>query len=1046
MTTRISLLGGFGAAVDGRPVPSDRWSRRQVAALVKVLALAPGLRLHREQVIEALWPGADVLEAGPRLHKAAHYTRRAWADDTAVLLRHETVSLLPERQVEVDVETFRSLARRAQESGDDDDLAAAVAAYTGTLLPDDLYEPWAERPREELRETYLDLLRAAGSWERLLEEEPADEGAHLALIRAHLDRGDVRAAERQFERLDHALLRELGTRPSAEAEHLRARLATPQPEPPRHQGVRLVGRRHAGDRVRAALDEAGHGRGTTLLVSGPPGVGKTAVLGLAEALARRRGWRVGRGTASAVEAQWPYATVLEAFADLCRQHPALLDGLDDSYYAEIERALSGKDVAWTGESGHQRLFVAVAELMRLAATGHGLLLLVDDLQDADEASMRLLHYLSRCAMTEPVLIVVAHRPRIPETTRQVEDSLLRKGAGSRLELAPLDPKAVRRLLAQEFGDLDPARVEEVVQASGGLPFAALELARDPEGRDLAGVSALSLTTAETLQRLALLGGSFTTDEVLALAHASEDDAYAQLEEALSARVVEPAEAGYRFRHPLLRERLADSVPSHRRAGALRDVAERMAVLGGSPSRLAHLFVAAGLYSRAVPYALRAVETAGALGAYRDALTIIDAVRDHASPEDLPRLLARRGDLLQALGDPDAVSAYLEAVPVTRGTEHRLVRARLARAAAMSGELEIAAETLDGLEPEGDVADGAIMVARGHTAFFSGDVEGAWRIANEGSAMLRAPDDPMAVLDMVTLQGLVAHSRGELFERFQLELRRTRGRQRLVTALFDAHLCVAEYLLYGPVPYQEIIEDAEGLLTQADRAGALRGVAFARALIGEAAMLMGDLERAERELAEAVELHHDTDAPAGEAHGLQRLAEVRLAQGDPDEARRLLQRALPLARWSAVAKHLMHRIYGTMIAGAPTPDMARAIVDQAQATLGDTDACTFCVVMFAVPAAIACADVGDLDAARQYVGVAADSAERWAGTAWTAALQEARAHLAQAEGRPVEAASLLAEAAAGFEDAGQPRDVARCRVPLGSPPPEVSTLEVVSAAD
>jgi tetratricopeptide (TPR) repeat protein len=791
--------------------------------------------------------------------------------------------------------------------------------------------------------------------------------------------------------------------------------------------VNLGARRAAGDGLRAAIDEAEAGRATTLLVSGPPGVGKTAVLGLAEALARRQGWRSGRGTASAVEGPWPYATVLEAFADLCRQHPALLDGLDDAYYAEIERALSGKDVAWSGESGHQRLFVAVAELMRLAATGHGLLLLVDDLQDADEASLRLLHYLSRCAMTEPVLIVAAHRPRIPETARQVEESLLRRGAGSRLELGPLEPKAVRRLLADTAGSLDHERVEEIVQASGGLPFAVLELARGSgDDRDLSGVPALSLRSTETFQRLALLGGAFTTDEVLALSHAAEDEAYGQLEEALSAQVVEPAEAGYRFRHPLLRERLVDSVPSHRRAGVLRDVAERMAALGGSPSRLAHLFVAAGLYSRAVPYVVRAVETSGALGAYRDALTMIDAVRDHAPADVLPRLLARRGDLLQALGDPDAVTAYLEAVPVTTGTEQRLVRARLARAASLAGELEVAAEALAGLEPEGDAADGAILVAQGHRAWFAGDVDSAWEIANEGSELLRSPDDPMAFVNLLTLQGLVAHSRGELFERFRHELRRTRGRQRLATELFDAHLCVAEFLLYGPVPYQEVIDDAEELLAQADRAGALRGVAFARALIGEAAMLMGDLERAERELSEAVELHHDTDATAGEAHCLQRLAEVRLAQGDDAEARRLLQRALPLARWSVVSQHLMQRVYGTMITAAPTPEHARAIVDQAQAGLGDRDACSFCVVMFAVPAAIACARVGDVEAAREFVAVATMSTERWSGTAWTAALAEARAHLALAEGEPGQARLWMDEAVSGFELAGQPYDANRCR--------------------
>ncbi len=110
----------------------------------------------------------------------------------------------------------------------------------------------------------------------------------------------------------------------------------------------------------------------------------------------------------------------------------------------------------------------------------------------------------------------------------------------------------------------------------------------------------------------------------------------------------------------------------------------------------------------------------------------------------------------------------------------------------------------------------------------------------------------------------------------------------------------------------MIEEAEDLRRRAAHAGALRGVAFATALIGEAALLMGDLERADRELLEAIDLHRDVDAPAGEAHGLQRLAEVRLAQGDRAEAQRLLQRALPLARWSVVASHLLQRIYGTMI--------------------------------------------------------------------------------------------------------------------------------------
>jgi DNA-binding SARP family transcriptional activator/DNA polymerase III delta prime subunit len=1024
--TDITLLGGFSVLVDDVALTPDRWSRRQAATLVKVLALAPGRRLHREQVIDALWPGVDITDAGPRLHKVAHYARRALSDDTAVVLRNEMVALLPEQTARVDVDTFLDLTREAEASGSSADLERALGAYAGPLLPEDPYEPWAAEPRDRVRQAYLGLLRASAHWEDLLREEPADEEAHLAIVRDLLEKGDVRRAERQFERLDHALMRELGTRASPEAEQLRARISSTRKVTGQPVTSRLVGRRAVADRVRAALDIAEQGRGSTLLVSGPPGVGKTSVLGLAEALAGQRNWRAGRGTASAVEGSWPYATVLEAFADLCRRHPALLDGLDDRYYAEIERALSGKDVRWSGDARHQRLFVAVAELMRLAASDHGLLLLIDDLHDADEASLRLLHYLSRCAMTEPVVIVVAHRPRIPETARQVEDSLVRKGAGSRIELGPLDLQGVRRLLREHAPELDEGRVAEISQASGGLPFAVLEMARGVQADGLTALPALPLATTETLQRLALLGTNFTTDQAVAMAHVAEDEAYGQLEEALEAHVVEPAEAGYRFRHPLVREHLVEALPPHRLVGMQRDVALRMAALGAPPARLAHLFVEAGLPSRAVPYVARAVETAGALGAYRDALLMIEAVRDHAGPDDLPLLLARRGDLLQALGDPEAVAAYQEAVLLTTGTEHRLVRARLARAAALAGELPLARDAVDGLTAQGDAADGEILLARGHIAFFSGDMEAAGLIADEGRHLESSPQDPASLLDLLTLQGLVAHQRGEWFERFHLELRHSRGRQRLATSLFDAHLCVAEYLLYGPVPYQEVIDDAEELLRLSERTGALRGVAFARALIGEAAMLMGDLPRAEVELTEAVELHHDTDAPAGEAHSLQRLAEVRLAQGDRAEARRLLQRALPLARWSIVAHHLLQRIYGTMISASPSPETARATVDQAQATLGDEDACIFCIVMLAVPAAIACAAVGDLEPARSFIAVAEASIQHWPGTAWTAAVLEAKAHLAMAEGRRSDADDLLREAAGGFEAAGQPVDAARCR--------------------
>ena len=142
--------------------------------------------------------------------------------------------------------------------------------------------------------------------------------------------------------------------------------------------------------------------------------------------------------------------------------------------------------------------------------------------------------------------------------------------------------------------------------------------------------------------------------------------------------------------------------------------------------------------------------------------------------------------------------------MTTGTEHRLVRARLARAATFQGDLDTAASALAGLELEGDVADGPMLLARGGLAYFTGDIDAAYAAADAARAVLPARR-PVADGRPGHPPGSIAHQRGEWFERFRFELRRTLDDPGMATAVFDAHLCVAEYLLYGPVPYDEVIE-------------------------------------------------------------------------------------------------------------------------------------------------------------------------------------------------------------------------------------------------
>jgi tetratricopeptide (TPR) repeat protein len=298
-------------------------------------------------------------------------------------------------------------------------------------------------------------------------------------------------------------------------------------------------------------------------------------------------------------------------------------------------------------------------------------------------------------------------------------------------------------------------------------------------------------------------------------------------------------------------------------------------------------------------------------------------------------------------------------------------------------------------------------------------------------MALAPDAPNVLLDIITLEGMIAHNRGEWFDRLLRELRATRESPALASKILDCHICVAEYLLYGPTPYTEVVMLAHELRANAERAGARRAVAFAACVAGEAELLGGEIDAARRDLLDAVALHRELGAETGTAHSLQRLAEAELAAGDRAEAERTAREALVLARWSPLARHILQRTYGTLISAAPDAESALAVVDEAGETLDEPGSCRFCEVMVAVPSAVACAEGGRLDQARRHLAVAEMSASLWEGTAWEGSVTEAKACLARVEGDRVETDRLLARAARLFDDAGHTLDAARCREAIGT---------------
>lgn len=268
MTVEIRLLGDFDVVVDGRPVLG--FPRRSAAALVQLLALQPARRLHRERVLDALWPDADPTDAANALHKAAHFARRATGAPDCVVLRRESVSLFPDRDVVVDVVRFQAEAGAALADANPRASAQVLDTYGAELLPDEPYAAWADTPRQRTDLLRRELLRRARRWPELVAQDPTDEQAALGLAQHLLDSGDRSGALQQIDRIEALLREELGIGLSPEGYDLRiaaldTAVALPTPRPrsaaPRHAGLatQSLGFCRASDGVRLAYATSGNG-------------------------------------------------------------------------------------------------------------------------------------------------------------------------------------------------------------------------------------------------------------------------------------------------------------------------------------------------------------------------------------------------------------------------------------------------------------------------------------------------------------------------------------------------------------------------------------------------------------------------------------------------------------------------------------------------------------------------------------------------------------------------------------------------------------------
>ena len=175
MRIEIQTLGGFSVSVDGVPVAASLWRRDRAAALVKLLAVSPNHRMHREQVMDLFWPDADSEVAGAALRKAVHYARKALGQNDLLGTTGDIVALAPDADPVIDAESFEAAAIAAMRAPTTEACSAAAELWRGPLLPEDPYLDWLDAPRARLMQRYVDLLRAGKLWHQLIAVEPSDE-------------------------------------------------------------------------------------------------------------------------------------------------------------------------------------------------------------------------------------------------------------------------------------------------------------------------------------------------------------------------------------------------------------------------------------------------------------------------------------------------------------------------------------------------------------------------------------------------------------------------------------------------------------------------------------------------------------------------------------------------------------------------------------------------------------------------------------------------------------------------------------------------------
>jgi DNA-binding SARP family transcriptional activator/tetratricopeptide (TPR) repeat protein len=734
------LLGVPGMVWQTRPFTL---ARRQARALLYRLAddLQP---VTRDQLIFLLWPDTSEATARRNLTRLLSYTRQALPRPDLLLSDKTAVALNPDL-------VWSDTVQFAKMSAADDSISweTTVALYRsrfldGFTLPGSYeFDHWISQAQQQYERTYLEVLRklvtsktdsrnlsaATNYAQQYQATDELTEEIHRQLISLYAANGDRSAALRQYEQCTIILERELGVPPLPEtrAAYEAARDGTQPPPPellPKPEwttlpglDLPLIGRDDAWQALTEAYSR--YQNGGVIFISGEAGVGKSRLM---EEFATAQSGLVLIGNSHATGQALPYQPLVQAL----RLALPLRDRWRHTlsiWLAEVSRLLPElraqfpdlpPPVEVAPQQAQARLFEALTEVFVSLATESPLLLCLDDVHWADEATLDWLQYATKRLPSSGACVLATYRTHEAEGLTAWQRALGRAGLAAYVRLDGLPEAAVTELLDQARVDQNASEVlaHRLHAATGGNAFFVLETIREllesgyrfdhladlplPQTvRDavLRRVARLTPLAQQVVTVAAVLSPHLRVEMMIEISGRSELETVVSLEELLAHQLLQTDGYEFRFQHDLARQAVYEDISPWRRRLLHRRAGEGLAKLpsqddAGLPAIIAGHFETAGEATQAIDYYQQAATAAQRLYAHQEAVAHLRKAIELS--EELAEETVSLAELYEALADNLAITGHFALAEETYRTalsqvleSERLWRAELQRKLAQT---------------------------------------------------------------------------------------------------------------------------------------------------------------------------------------------------------------------------------------------------------------------------------------------------------------------------------------------------------------------------